>query len=63
MMNPVMGSPPLAGTVQVTRAVPLPGVTVPTTGVPGTVGDGVTGGVGGEGGPVPAALTASTVKV
>ena len=63
MMNPVMGSPPLAGTVQVTRAVPLPGVTVPTTGVPGGVAAGVTGVVGVDGVPVPAALTAWTVKV
>ena len=46
--NPVMGSPPLAGTVQVTRAEPLPGVTVPTTGVPGAVVGGATaiGGIG-----------------
>ena len=62
-MNPVMGSPPLAGTVHVTRAVPLPGVTGPTTGVPGTVAVGVTGAVGDDGAPVPEPLTASTVKV
>src|SRR5947209_20508256 len=58
-----MAEPPLdAGAVNVTVACALPAIAVTPVGAPGTV-IGVTAFDGADGGPVPTALVAVTVKV
>jgi hypothetical protein len=54
--------PSLAGAVQETVALPFPALALTAVGAPGTV-TGVTLLEGSDAGPVPAALTATTVKV
>jgi hypothetical protein len=59
----VIAAPPLlAGAVNVTDALPLPGVAVPMAGALGAVA-GVTPFEAAEAGPVPTLLVAVTVKV
>jgi len=61
---PVIAEPPLlAGAVQVTVAEPLPAVTAPSVGAPGTVAVGVTAAERVEAGPLPAVLVANTSTV
>ena len=58
----MIGFPPLAGAVQVSRALVLPAAALSAVGAAGVVA-GVTAAVGSEAGPVPAPFVAETVKV
>ena len=58
----IVAPPLLAGAVKVTVACALPRVAVPIVGAPGSV-EGVTMLDGFDGGPLPTALVATTVKV